>query len=214
MAAAFNIGAATGVGANHPIIAAKAIVGACGGWDQWPRGPLDSAGVLPVRSVTAGSQSASRYRASGLSHLSVSDCIRAVRAVVESPYRGMNAPWIDRHGSRDTFAVRPCHVEPLKTTSDPAAPQASTCSSCSARTSDLESRGSRDQRCEPGTKRVTPLSGRKASIIRMKPSALSIAIATFQICCVLASLGPTRLGRRFDGEEVCRPTQRRGAQDL
>ncbi len=48
---------------------------------------------------------------------------------------------------------------------------ANTWPSCSARGSERVSSGVPDHWCEPGTKRVAPLSGRNSSTIRMKPSS-------------------------------------------
>jgi hypothetical protein len=114
-------------------------------------------------------QSASTCRARGPSRTRVSVRIRAAKSVPARPSRGMNAPWIDRRGPRVVFAVWPCHAEPLKMSSEPASPHANTWPSCSARRSEVDSSGLPDHWCEPGTKRVAPLSGRNSSIIRMKP---------------------------------------------
>ena len=144
---------AKGLGAHDSIIALR----------RPPRCPDDSAKTIR--------QSASTCRASGPSRACVSGCMRAAKSVPARPSRGINAPWIDRRGPLDVFAVWPCHADPLKMSSEPARPHANTCPSCSARRSDMVSSGVPDHRCEPGTKRVAPLSGRNSSTIRMKPSS-------------------------------------------
>jgi hypothetical protein len=81
----------------------------------------------------------------------------------------MNAPWMERRTPLEVFAACPCHLEPSKTSSEPASPHACACPSCSAKGSAMVSSGVADHRCDSGTKRVAPLSGRKASIIQMNP---------------------------------------------
>ena len=51
--------------------------------------------------------------------------MRPAKSVAVRPSRGMNAPCSARRGASDRLAVCPCHVEPLKISSEPGGPQAS-----------------------------------------------------------------------------------------
>src|SRR6476660_4877996 len=109
-------------------------------------------------------------RAVALSRANVLGCIRARKSVAARPLLGMNVPCIDRRPADEMFAVYPCQVDASNRINEPAGPHVITSSGCGAAQSASTCAGVSVQRCEPGTKRVAPLSGRKSSTIRITPS--------------------------------------------